>query len=101
MFIALDVCISWIKSLRPVIAAVRKHDRSLAEQIQEASKSVALTVAEGSKRMGRDRGHHYNVAAGSHFEARTGVRIAEANGYLDKIDTSKSDSLGDRAGALV
>ena len=101
MFIALEVSLSWNRSLRPIIAAIRRHEPDLAEQLSESSSSVPLNLAEGSKRRGRDMVNRYRIADGSLFESRTNVRLAGARGYLDGMDTREHDELADRAAALV
>ena len=75
MFIALDVSLAWVESLVPIAAAIRKHNRKLAVQLDDSSSSVPLNLAEGSKRRGGDQLYHYGIAAGSLFEARTTVRV--------------------------
>jgi hypothetical protein len=38
-----------------VIAKIRRHSRKDADQIHEASTSIARNLGEGSRRLGRDR----------------------------------------------
>jgi hypothetical protein len=58
-----------------------------------------LNVGEGSRRLGRDRVHHYAVAAGS---ARVdGIDTAEAWGYVDPEVTVGARRLLDRELALL
>ena len=47
-----------------------------------AADSVPNNLAEGHKRLGRDRIHHFSVAAGSAEEVRTILRVAVAWGDI-------------------
>lgn len=62
---------------------IRDADRSLADQLQRAATSVALNIAEGSHRRGRDRAHVYRIAAGSAAESRSCLEAATALGHVD------------------
>ncbi len=64
-FIALEVALEMIRSLRRVVALVRKSNRRLAEQIENAASSVAANLAEGNRRRGKDRVQFFLIAAGS------------------------------------
>jgi len=54
-FIALDVSIDAIQSLRPVVAAIRRFDRDLEDQLRRALTSISLNLAEGNRSQGRHR----------------------------------------------
>jgi four helix bundle protein len=54
-----------IRSLRRVVALVRRNNRKLAEQIENAASSVAANLAEGNRRRGKDRVQFFLIAAGS------------------------------------
>jgi four helix bundle protein len=82
-FIAYQVSLEAVRLLKPIIAAVRRHDAKLAEQLRESGSSAPLNLAEGRRRRGGDRTYHYRVAAGSTAEARATIDVAEALGYLD------------------
>ncbi len=81
-FEAFEISLAVIRAVRPLVARIRLHDADLADQVRRASSSVSLNLAEGSRRHGRDRTHHWRVAAGSADETRAGLLVAEANGYL-------------------
>ena len=100
-FIAYEVALDACRSLRSLIAKLRKRNPSLADQIQRASQSVALNLAEGSGRRGRDRTQHYRIAAGSAGEARGGLDIAVAFGDLDAAEIADAWSNLDRVVALL
>jgi four helix bundle protein len=74
----LEVSIQMVAAVAPVIEVIRKRDRSLADQLRRAAASVPMNIAEGNRRAGRDRLHHFRVAAGSADEVVTGLRVAAA-----------------------
>jgi hypothetical protein len=47
-FIALEVALEMIRSLRRVVVLIRRSNRKLAEQIEDAASSVAANLAEGT-----------------------------------------------------
>jgi len=63
------------------VQTVRGH-RDLVDQLTRAIESVALNLAEGSGRAGRDRIYHYTVAYGSAGESATAVRLLAAYGAI-------------------
>jgi len=100
-FHALEVALELVSALREPIAKLRQFDKDLADEVRRAAKSVALNVAEGGRRVGRDRPHAYSIAAGSADEVRTALRIALAFGYLDKADLAQPLALVDRELAML
>ena len=101
VFIALSVSIEIISALRPVVARLKRVDKSLADQIRRAASSVSLNLAEGAKRTGADQLHFYRVAAGSNAEVRAALAVGDAWGHLDGIDASPLRVLLDREAALL
>ncbi len=92
-FLALDHTFSIVRQLRPLVSSIRRHDSKLAAQLRDAGSSVALNLAEGNRRQGRDRGHLWRVASGSAEEVRTALKVAAAWGYIDasQIDSVLAD----------
>ena len=78
-----------------------KRDAELKDQALRAAKSVALNVAEGGRRVGRDRTHHFTIASRSAEELAAALRIAEALGYLDGRETRAALELVDREQAML
>jgi four helix bundle protein len=72
-----------IRILRPVLDALRRQDRDLADQLRRAASSVVLNLAEGAGRRGMDRMQHYRIALGSALEVRGALDVACAWGYLE------------------
>ena len=83
-FKALQLALDAIRLLRIILPKIRRYDPKLADEIRRAANSTALNLAEGSRRRNNDRLHFYRVAAGSADEARTGLLVAEAWGYIEK-----------------
>ncbi len=71
------------------VQTVRGH-RDLVDQLTRAIESVALNLAEGSGRAGRDRTYHYTVAYGSAGESATAVRLFVVYGV---IPAARADDL--------
>jgi four helix bundle protein len=80
---------------------IRAQDPRLAEQLRAAASSVTLNLGEGRRRTGRDRLHHWRIAAGSAEETLTCLRVAEAWGYLAASDLEKPLRLVDRVLAML
>ena len=100
-FEALDLSIEVIHRLRTPMARLQSHDRSLHEQIRRAASSVPLNLAEGRRRSGKDRLHHWRIAAGSADEVRTALRVAVAWGDLEQSEVSEALQLLDRVLAML
>jgi len=83
----------------PLIHRIRKHDRSLAEQIRRAAACVPSNIDEGAGFDDGRRESHYRVALGSAREVATQLRIAIAWGYIDDA-TEVLDKL-DRVRAML
>ena len=81
-FRTLEHSLRCITLLRQLLPTVRKHDPKLAGHLRDAGSSIALNLAEGNRRQGRDRIHLWNVASGSAEEVRTALRVAMAWGYV-------------------
>ena len=82
-FEAFGVALCLIRSLRPVLATIRQHDKKLAAQLENAANSVGLNLCEGRRRTGGDRLHFWRIAGGSADEVRAGLYLAEAWGHVD------------------
>ncbi len=71
-----------VEALRPVLAAIERHDKDLARQARRSGPSAFLNVEEGARRRGKDRYFLYDVAAGSAAETRAAIECAIAMGYV-------------------
>ena len=83
MFDVYDVSIQLIQGLRPLVAKLEARDRDLANQLRRAGSSIALNVAEGNRRAGKNKTHHFRIAAGSAAEVGAGLDVARAWGILE------------------
>lgn len=81
-FEVFELALSVIRSLRPLVTQIGRHDKSLTKQLREAATSIALNLAEGNRRIGKDRTHFFRIASGSAAESRACLRVAEAWGYI-------------------
>ena len=82
-----------IEAVRPLIARVRRQDRSLADQLVRAASSVALNIAEGDASEGGNQRLRFATAAGSANESLAALRVAAAWGYVTPIEAEASIAL--------
>ncbi len=71
-----------LRSMRPVIAAIGRRDRSLARHLTDAAASVALNLSEGSGCEGGARRQRNLTALGSAREVVSALEVADALGYV-------------------
>jgi len=83
MFIAYEVSLQVIQSLRPLLPQIERNDRDLADQIKRAASSVALNLAEGQRLTKGNKPKHYAIAHGSANEVRAAVQTALAWGWIE------------------
>jgi four helix bundle protein len=96
-----ELALEMIEAMRPVHAGIRQHDRELAVQVKRAASSVPANIAEGARREGADRLHHYRIAAGSASELRSHLAVATAWGDLDGTAALPALELLDRILAIL
>jgi four helix bundle protein len=88
------------EALRPMMAGLRKRDRSLFEQVNRAMNSVVLNIAEAD---GNDAGTakaRFASACGSAKEVRAGLQLAVAYGYVASSKAAKLDTTLDEVCAM-
>ena len=100
-FVAVDVAVEMVRALRPALELIGKRDADLADQLRRAAASVALNLAEGRRRAGRDRPHSFRVALGSADEVIACLRVAEGFGYLELAAIERPWQLADRVVRMV
>ena len=81
-FQCLDNSYQLIRDLRRPLEVIRRCDAKLHTQLRTAAASIALNIAEGRGRDGKDRRHHWRIARGSAEEVRAILEVAEAFGDL-------------------
>ena len=101
MFEAKEMAKTIVKEIVPLLAAIRKRDAELWDQAYRAAKSMALNVAEGGKRTGKDRGYHFSVSAGSADELKTALELAAAFGFVTEASLEAPLALIDRELAML
>jgi four helix bundle protein len=100
-FIALEVSLDLVRTVRPLVERIARFDAGLARQVRSALTVVPGHVGEANRRVGRDRTHLFRVALGSVDEARIHLRTAEAMGYLTLDDIEAALTLADRVIAIL
>ena len=90
-----------LRTLKPVLERVQRHDRDLCRQMRRAGASVLLNIAEGARRMGRDSRQHFLIAAGSNAELRAALDVSEAFGYMQPEIYRELDSQLDSVAAML
>ena len=100
-FVALELALLLIESLRPVVEKIRRRSPRLARQIEEAASSVAANLGEGNRRRGRDRVQFFLISAGSADETRCHLRAALAWGWVSAKDIDRALGLLDRELAML
>ena len=100
-FVALELALEVIRSLRRPVEIIRKRNPKLADQIVDSASSSAANLAEGSGRRAGNRRYHFQVAAGSAEETRAHLRVALAWGWIEPIDIAGAMSFIDRELAVI
>ncbi|HEY3121617.1 MAG TPA: four helix bundle protein [Vicinamibacteria bacterium] len=100
-FEAYEVALELAAALGPAMASIAHQDRDLASQLRRATSSVALCLAEGSRRNGKDRLHLYRVAAGSAAEVRAALALARAWSFSTPSQLAAPEALLDRVLAML
>jgi len=80
-----------VSALRPVLEALTKRDRALADQLRRAAASVTRNIAEGNRRAGQDRFQFFRIAAGSAAEVRAAMDVAGAWGYIEASPAAEAE----------
>ncbi len=101
----LEHAVGVVELARPLVESVQRKDRDLASQIRRAISSIALNASEGFATVGGNARLRFETALGSLHEARTGIRVAVAWGYV-RCDAASAlmeslNSLGGRIFGLT
>jgi four helix bundle protein len=83
MFIAYEVSLDVIRSLRSVLPQIERNDRDLADQLKRAASSVALNLSEGQRLTKGNKPKHYSIAHGSANEVKAALQTAIAWGWIE------------------
>jgi len=85
----------------PLAGKVPGPLKSVADQLIRASSSIALNLAEGNGRIGRDRVHHWRIAYGSALETSTALQILVSAGCIPVKRSVEAEALLDRVRAMT
>jgi four helix bundle protein len=96
-----SISVEVIAALRPLIPKIRRHDRSLADQLVRAANSVALNIAEAEYSDPGDERARLYTAAGSANETLAALRVAVAWGYLAPEESAAAEALLRRVLAIL
>ena len=84
MFIAYEVSVQLVTSLRELVPLIERSDRDLADQMRRAASSVVLNLAEGQRSAKGNKHKHYAIAHGSANEVKAAIDVARAWGWIDE-----------------
>ena len=97
----LDSALGVVCSARPLVEVIGRRDRELASQVRRALNGVALNVAEGVGCAGGNSRLRFQSALGSLYEARAGLRLGVAWGYVSAEACAEALASSDRLGARL
>ena len=95
------VMLEIVALLQPVIIQIARRDPDLARQIRRAQSSGPLNVAEGMYSRGANRLARYHDALGSMCETRACVEVAQAAGYVGRVEVGLERRFDYVIGSLV
>lgn len=90
-----------IVEMLPVIEAVRRRDRGLADQMKRAAQSVVLNIAEARGYKDGNAKLRFATACGSAKEVRAALTIAGAWGYVSGERVAHLDRRLDQVCAIT
>lgn len=90
MFIAYEVSVQLVDSLRPLVPVIERNDRDLADQLRRAASSVVLNLAEGQRSAKGNKHKHYAIAHGSANEVKAALELARAWGWSSETEAPRA-----------
>jgi four helix bundle protein len=99
MFMAYEVSLQLVSSLRELVPLVERGDRDLADQMRRAASSVVLNLAEGQRSAKGNKHKHYAIAHGSANEVKASLELARAWGWI--ADAREPTAILDRLLAIL
>jgi four helix bundle protein len=88
-----ELSIQVVEALRPLVPRIKRHDRSLAEQVVRAANSLALNIAEGEHSDAGNRKARFHTAAGSANETLAALKAAVAWGFFGAAEAEQPVAL--------
>ncbi len=99
-FVVESLSLEMLEAVQPLVARIKRHDRSLADQLVRAASSVTLNLAESSYSDPGNRRARLFTAAGSANETRAALRVAVAWRYCSAAQVEVPLTLLDRIIAM-
>jgi four helix bundle protein len=95
------ILLELVRSLRPLVRELERHDPDLAKQCKRALSSAPLNMAEGSYSRGKNRGARYHNALGSLREVLACFEVAAALRYVPEVEPELRRRFDHVLGTLV
>ena len=95
------ILLELVRSMRPFIRELERHDPDLARQCKRALSSAPLNLAEGSYSRGKNRAARYHTALGSLREVLACFEVAAALGYVPDVEPELRGRFDHVLGTLV
>jgi four helix bundle protein len=75
---------------RPLLECIQRKDKDLASQVRRAISSIALNAAEAHGNSGGNTRVRFESALGSLYEAKAGIQLAIAWGYISEAAAAEA-----------
>ena len=98
-FVAYDLSLDLLRSLRAPLVRVQARNPDLADQLDRAADSVHQNLAEAGGRFGRDRTRLFRYSYASLREVRGSLEAAVIKGWLD--GSEPVHAVANRLGGLL
>ncbi len=90
-----------IERIRPTVETIKRHDRSLGDQLKRSLTSIGLNLGEGNASRDGHRRARFDDALGSTQESRVALRVAAAWQYVDSDTVRGVDAELDSIAARI
>ncbi len=99
---AYRVALELAVGVRAIADRIPRGHRSLADQMQRASMSTVLLIAEGANRRGAgEKRHRFSLARGECAECAAAVELAAALGVTPDAEAKQAQLLAGRVAAML
>ena len=93
--------ITLIKTLRPTVETIARHDADLGRQLRRALTSIPLNIAEGARLNDGNGRARFLTAMGSTNEVAAILETSAALGYVGSLNAEVMDDLDRIARSLT